>query len=78
MKTYKEFIENIFESKNSIPVDKGVLHTRDSLSNKVQKFAPETTDDEKWNKVKAIEHLRKGNMLTAKYYLHKIGIKDKI
>ena len=77
MKTYKQFVNNIFETKTNIPVDTGIIHTRTSMINKVEKFAPETTEDEKWNKVKAIEHIKKGNRLTAKYYLHKIGIKDK-
>ncbi len=70
-KSFKQFVSE------SIPVDKGIHHTRGSLVDKVQKLAPETTDEEKWDKQQAIHHLKKGNKIPAMWHLRKIGIKDK-
>ena len=48
--------------------DQGVKHTRGSLVAKLEAL-PRGSDDFEWNRQRAIQHLKQGNMVRAKYYM---------
>lgn len=48
--------------------DQGVKHTRGSLVAKLEAL-PRGSDDFEWNRQRAIQHLKQGNMIRAKYYM---------
>lgn len=48
--------------------DKGVKHTRGSLLAKLEAL-PRGSDDFEWNRNRAIQHLKQGDTLRAKYYM---------
>ena len=48
--------------------DQGVKHTRGSLLAKLEAL-PKGSDDFEWNRQRAIQHLKQGNMVRAKYYM---------
>jgi hypothetical protein len=60
--------QDVSEGLGAYDNDKGIKHTRGSLLAKLEAL-PSGSDDFEWNRNRAIQHLKQGNTLRAKYYM---------
>jgi hypothetical protein len=60
--------QDVTEGLGAYDNDKGIKHTRGSLLAKLEAL-PRGSDDFEWNRNRAIQHLKQGNTLRAKYYM---------
>ena len=68
--TQKE-LQGVAESLGAYDNDKGIKHTRESLVAKLESL-PKGNDEFEWNRIQAIQHLKQGNPLRARYYMAKM------
>jgi len=60
--------QGVAEGLGAYDNDKGIKHTRGSLLAKLEAL-PKGSDDFEWNRNRAIQHLKQGDTLRAKYYM---------
>ena len=61
-------LQGVAEGLGAYDNDKGIKHTRGSLLAKLEAL-PKGSDDFEWNRNRAIQHLKQGDTLRAKYYM---------
>jgi len=63
--------QGVAEGMGAYDNDKGIKHTRESLVAKLESL-PKGDDDFEWNRIQAIQQLKQGNPLRARYYMAKM------
>ena len=63
--------QGVAEGLGAYDNDKGIKHTRGSLVAKLESL-PKGDEEYEWNRIQAIQHLKQGNPLLARYYMAKM------